>query len=177
MDGQEAPGELDAAQDLPAVRQGHPGGGLQGVVQHVDQQGAQVRLVHRKLRGHLNLTEKVGILPLRPGGGPLQNGVDGQVVGVDPGSQLLQVLVQLPETGAQPVQIPLLLEQPQRQQLLLPLVAQADGLGVLFQQDLIVLHNALIFALEGLYIGPGGIDSPHQGQGGQAGAHRHHPDL
>ena len=41
VDGQKAPGELDAAQDLPALRRLDLGGGLQCVVQQVDQQGAR----------------------------------------------------------------------------------------------------------------------------------------
>lgn len=41
VDGQKALGELDAAQDLPALRRLDLGGGLQCVVQQVDQQGAR----------------------------------------------------------------------------------------------------------------------------------------
>ena len=52
------------------------------------------------------------------------------MVGIQPGGQVVQLVVQLSEPGAQSLLIPFLLEHAQGQKLIFPLVAQAEGLRV-----------------------------------------------
>ena len=52
------------------------------------------------------------------------------MVGIQPGGQVVQLVVQLSEPGAQSLLIPFLLEHAQGQKLIFPLVAQAEGLCV-----------------------------------------------